>query len=120
MILKSLAIDNKINTLSVENFNELSKLERRISLYLRLQMLHNNHIKISNPIKKYLDTITNFDTEEKKKIRNLIEQNIVNANNKFEKVKEVLKENKFSMCSDYLRESSLNEYNKSIESLRKY
>jgi hypothetical protein len=119
-IKELIAIDNKINTLSVENFNELSKLERRISLYLRLQMLHNNHIKISNPIKKYLDTITNFDTEEKKKIRNLIEQNIVNANNKFEKVKEVLKENKFSMCSDYLRESSLNEYNKSIESLRKY
>ena len=45
---------NKLNVSLQEKLNKLDKLERQIALYLRLQDLYNEHIKISNTIEKCL------------------------------------------------------------------
>ncbi len=111
--------ENSISKSLFNEFNELSRLERRMSLYLRLQVLHNRHSKISHRIEKYLETTTKLDSEEKKKMRKLIEQNIVEANNKFDQVKRNLKGDDTPMCIEYLGELSLNEYDRSIENLAK-
>jgi hypothetical protein len=52
-------------------------------------------------------------------MRKLIEQNIVEANNKFDQVKRNLKGDDTPMCIEYLGELSLNEYDRSIENLAK-
>src|SRR6266576_4393843 len=38
-----------------ENFDKLSKLEEKISLCLRLQVLRNNHVKVSTSIENRLN-----------------------------------------------------------------
>lgn len=103
----------------MEDFDKLNKLERRISLYLRLQVLHHNHLKISSSVEKYLNNTTKFNSEEKKKIRKYMDQNVANTNIRFEKVKNVLKGDNSPMRLEYLGELSLNEYHKSIELLKK-
>lgn len=110
---------DKTYELFKEDFDKLSKLEKRISLYLRLRVLRNNHFKIFSSIEKYLNNTKKFDSERKKKIIKLMEQNILNTNSKFEKVKATLKEDNDLMRIEYLGELSLNEYHKSIEILSK-
>jgi hypothetical protein len=110
---------NNVYKSLIEDFNELSKLEKRISLYLRLQVLHNRHFKTLSRIEKHLNNTTKFDAEEKKNIRKSMEQNVLDANNKFENVKKVLREDDSPMRIEYLGELSLNEYDRSIENLIK-
>ncbi|HEY4035130.1 MAG TPA: hypothetical protein VGL94_14315 [Ktedonobacteraceae bacterium] len=102
-----------------EDFDNLSKLERKMPLYLQLQVLHNNRIKITTSVEHHLNNTTRFDSEKKRRIRKLMEQNVATTNNKFEKVKRVLKENNSPMRIEYFVELYLNEYHRSIEILRK-
>jgi hypothetical protein len=110
---------NKLNKSLKEKLNMLDKLERKIAHYLQLQDLRNEHIKISNSIEKYLNNTANFDADRIDGIRKILEPSITRAENNMEDVKKALKNDTIAMHTGYLGELSLNEYSKSIESLRK-
>ena len=110
---------NKLNVSLQEKLNKLDKLERKIALYLRLQDLYNEHIKISNTIEKCLSNTEKFDPSKIKGIKNALKQSIMKAENNMREAKKDLMKVPISMHTGYLGELSLNEYHKSIESLRK-
>jgi len=111
--------DENAYELHKENFDKLSELERKMSLYLRLQILRNNHVKVSISIENRLNNMTNVDSEKRKNIRQILIKNTKDAKDSFEKVREFLKENTISMRIEYLGNIYLNEYYRSIENLRK-
>jgi len=111
-------IENSYDLLK-ENFDELSKLERKISLFLQLQVLRNNYLKVSTSIENRLNNMEHVDSETRKSLRESLKQNKMNAKNKFEEVKEILIDDTIPMHREYIREISLDEYHKSIENLRR-
>ena len=102
-----------------DNFDKISDLERKISLYLRLQILRNNHNKVSISIKNRLNNIANVDSETRKDMRQMLAKNTIDAKKGLEKVIYFLKDNTISVHIEYLGNIALDEYYESIENLRK-
>ena len=111
--------DKNTYELLKENFDKLSELERKMSLYLQLQVLRNNHVKVSISIENRLNNMANVDSEKRKNMRQMLIKNTKNAKDSLEKTRKFLKENTISMHMEYLGNISLNEYYRSIENLRK-
>jgi len=101
-----------------EKLDKLSTLERKISFYLQLQGLHHDHVKVASTIDNRLSNTASLGSDKIRSITKALEPNIVKAKNSFEEATKNLKDDAISMVG-YLGELSLNEYYKSIESLRK-
>jgi hypothetical protein len=102
-----------------DQLDKLSKLERKLSLYLRLQGLRHDHVKVSSTIDNRISNATSLDSDRIRGIRKALEPIIVKAKNSFEEATKNLKDDAISMHVGYLGELSLNEYYRSVESLRK-
>jgi hypothetical protein len=111
--------DNKANKSLKEKLNLLDKLERKISLYLQLQNMHNEHIKVCISIDKYLSNTGIFDVDGIKVIRKLLEPSIERAESNMKDAKKDLINDTLATHTGYIGELALNEYYKSIENLRK-
>src|SRR5205814_9950230 len=56
-----------------EKLDKLSKLERKISLYLRLQRLRHDHVKVASTIDNRLSNTTSLDSDKIRSIRRALE-----------------------------------------------